>query len=91
MFTVEMSNSQGRSFYLGESIRPGTWFLAKMLVLLGEAYVIEYWELRPKGRTVLNALIQCISQDKSWFGGNIQEAGFSHCVSKLCLLELKWQ
>ena len=40
-----------------------------MIMLLGEAYVIEYWELRPKGRTVLSALIQCISGDRSWLWG----------------------
>ena len=37
-----MINSQGRSSNLGGSIGPGTWFLTLMLMLLGEAYVIEY-------------------------------------------------
>ena len=41
-----------------------------MLMLLGGTYVIEYWELRPKGRTVLSALIQCISQ---WLVAWVQE------------------
>ena len=44
-------------------------------MLLGEAYVIEYWELRPKGRTVLSALIQCISRDRSWLGGQDSRVG----------------
>ena len=29
------------------------------------ANVIGYWELRPEGRTVLSALIQCISRDRN--------------------------
>ena len=43
-----------------------------MLMSLREAYVTQYWKLRPKGRTVLSALIQCISQDRSWFS-NIED------------------
>lgn len=60
-------------------------------LLLREAYVIEYWELRPKGRTVLIALIQCISRDRSWFGGQCSRGRILVCVSKLCALELKWR
>ena len=51
-------------------------------------HVIENWELRPKGRTVLSALIQCFSRDRTGLGGSVQGAKFSR---KLCPLELKWR
>ena len=40
-----------------------------------EAYVLEYWELKPKG---LSVLIQCISRDRSWFGGAMFKEQDSH-------------
>ena len=65
--------------------------LVSSLDALGEAYVIEYWELRPKGRTVLSALIQCISRDRSWLGGQCSRGRILAWVLKLCPLELKWR
>ena len=47
--------------------------------------VIECWEFRAKGRTVLSALIQRISRDRSWFGGQCTRVGFSR-ASRSCFL-----
>ena len=71
----------------GDQFRPGIPSLDAHVTR--EAYVIEYWELRPEGRTVLSALIQCISRDTSWFGEQCSLGKNLACVSKLCPLELK--
>ena len=54
------AKSQGGSSDVVRSNGPETWFLAWMHVLLSEGYVIQYWELRPNGRTVLSVLIHIL-------------------------------
>ena len=56
-------------------------------MLLREAYVVGYWELRPKGRFI-TALIQCISGGRGWFGRQCSRGRILACVSKLCPMKL---